>query len=404
MKHFFKRELKFFNFKAPLWGVIAIVSLILFTFSSLVVSYYLKSKTGVAEDSGRLITIYDSGSEKTILSQAETVEKALADANIEIDSSDTVEPALNTKLIASNYNINIYRSSPAIVIDDDREIRVVTSAQTGRTIVKDAGVELYDEDIVEIGPVADTWRSGGAVLQVKIKRATPINLTLYGNKKVIRTQAKTVGDFLKEKGLKIGEKDKFSPSEDTEITKDMEIKIWREGKNILTIDEDIPFEIEKILSNDHEVGYNEIKTPGEKGKRSVTYEIEIRDGREVGRKEVQSVILKEAKPQIEIVGIKAVLPSGSHEDWMSAAGISPSDYGYVNYIIAKESGWQHTISNPYSGAYGLCQALPGGKMVSAGADWQTNPITQLRWCNDYAVGRYGSWSNAYNFWLSNHWW
>ncbi len=89
---------------------------------------------------------------------------------------------------------------------------------------------------------------------------------------------------------------------------------------------------------------------------------------------------------------------------ISAAGISSSDYNYVDYIITKESGWNYLISNPYSGAYGLCQALPGSKMASAGSDWATNPETQMKWCNSYAVSRYGSWSGAYAFWLENNWW
>ena len=60
--------------------------------------------------------------------------------------------------------------------------------------------------------------------------------------------------------------------------------------------------------------------------------------------------------------------------------------------------------NASSGAYGLCQALPATKMASAGADWRDNPVTQLKWCHGYAIGRYGTWRAAYNFWLANHWW
>lgn len=96
--------------------------------------------------------------------------------------------------------------------------------------------------------------------------------------------------------------------------------------------------------------------------------------------------------------------SGSHTDWMNEAGISSDDYKYVNYIVSQESGWNYKAENAYSGAYGLCQALPGSKMNSAGSDWATNPVTQLKWCDGYATGRYGSWEEAYNFWISNHWW
>lgn len=97
-------------------------------------------------------------------------------------------------------------------------------------------------------------------------------------------------------------------------------------------------------------------------------------------------------------------PSGSKADWMRAAGISDADFGYVDYIISHESGWNYHAVNRSSGAYGLPQSLPAGKLASAGADWRDNPVTQLRWANNYAVGRYGSWEAAYRFWTVNHWW
>lgn len=72
-------------------------------------------------------------------------------------------------------------------------------------------------------------------------------------------------------------------------------------------------------------------------------------------------------------------------------------------IIRRESSWNHTVSNPYSGAYGLPQALPPQKMESHGSDWATNPLTQLRWMYDYMTERYGSISGALDFWDANHW-
>jgi len=95
---------------------------------------------------------------------------------------------------------------------------------------------------------------------------------------------------------------------------------------------------------------------------------------------------------------------GGREDWMLAAGIPQSEWGYVNSIVTRESGWNPNAVNRSSGATGLCQSLPASKMASAGADYLTNPVTQLRWCNGYAVGRYGGWVNAVAFWQNNHWW
>ena len=109
--------------------------------------------------------------------------------------------------------------------------------------------------------------------------------------------------------------------------------------------------------------------------------------------------------RVTVHAAPAVTVAGSHADWMRAAGIAESDFGYVDYIIDHESGWGVTKSNySGSGAYGLGQAYPASKMAKFGTDYLTNPITQLRWANAYAVGCYGSWANAYNHWLIRHNW
>ncbi|MEU1017363.1 lytic transglycosylase domain-containing protein [Streptomyces sp. NPDC005900] len=72
-------------------------------------------------------------------------------------------------------------------------------------------------------------------------------------------------------------------------------------------------------------------------------------------------------------------------------------------IVNHESTWNYKASNASSGAYGLVQALPGSKMASAGADWQTNPATQIKWGLNYMNDRYGSPCGAWGFWQNNHW-
>ncbi|MDI9887558.1 transglycosylase SLT domain-containing protein [Streptomyces sp. HNM0645] len=72
-------------------------------------------------------------------------------------------------------------------------------------------------------------------------------------------------------------------------------------------------------------------------------------------------------------------------------------------IVDHESSWNYRAQNPSSGAYGLVQALPGSKMASAGADWQTNPATQIKWGLNYMNDRYGSPCGAWSFWQANNW-
>ncbi len=72
-----------------------------------------------------------------------------------------------------------------------------------------------------------------------------------------------------------------------------------------------------------------------------------------------------------------------------ARGWSQSEYSCLVELWQKESGWNYRALNRSSGAYGIPQSLPGEKMASAGADWATNPETQIRWGLGYIEARYG---------------
>jgi hypothetical protein len=65
-------------------------------------------------------------------------------------------------------------------------------------------------------------------------------------------------------------------------------------------------------------------------------------------------------------------------------------FRYVNRLWERESSWRVYASNPYSGAYGIPQAVPGSKMASAGSNWRTSARTQIRWGLRYIRSRYGS--------------
>ena len=78
-------------------------------------------------------------------------------------------------------------------------------------------------------------------------------------------------------------------------------------------------------------------------------------------------------------------------------------FSCLERLWVRESNWDHTATNPSSGAYGIPQALPASKLATAGADWRTNPATQVRWGVDYITDSYGSPCAAWRFWQSNNW-
>lgn len=88
---------------------------------------------------------------------------------------------------------------------------------------------------------------------------------------------------------------------------------------------------------------------------------------------------------------------------MAKSVVASDQWTCFSNIVDHESDWNYKAVNPSSGAYGLFQALPGTKMASAGADWQTNPATQIKWGLNYMESRYGSPCGAWSFWQANQW-
>ncbi|MFT8637653.1 MAG: hypothetical protein ABF811_06810 [Pseudoclavibacter sp.] len=87
----------------------------------------------------------------------------------------------------------------------------------------------------------------------------------------------------------------------------------------------------------------------------------------------------------------------------AARGWGGSQWSALLSLWNKESGWRVNASNPSSGAYGIPQSLPGGKMASAGGDWQTNAATQIAWGLSYIASSYGSPANAWAHSQATNW-
>lgn len=356
-----------------------------------------------AEDR-RIVTVYYEGQELVVPTTAKTVGEVLGRMGINVYDNDLVEPGIDDEITSDSFNINVYRARPVTVIDGSKKYIVNSPYQSSRRIAESAGLKIYDEDTFTQERITDFIAEGALGLKMIITRAKVLTVNLYGSDVEVRTQAKTVGDMLDEKGIKLIKGDSVKPAKSATIAGISKIFVTRTGIEIVTKVEEVEFSEETIKDTGQDIGYRKIKTPGVLGSKTVTYEVTKENGKEVKRRTVQSVVTKEPKVQVVIVGAKSPAPpvsniGGSKQDWMTAAGIPQDQWVYVDYIVSRESGWNPNAVNPYSGACGLAQALPCSK-VGAGA---TNPIVALQWQYGYVNARYGGYAGAYDFWVTNHW-
>ena len=287
----------------------------------------------------KLVTIYDRGVEKTIVTKARTIREALKLAKFSIDErQDVVEPSLDSEMVAEKYNINIFRARPITIVDGNKRLKITTAEQTPALIAKAAGIEVFEEDKTTLSN-SDNMAVDGANMVMKIDRASMVNFALYGKESVIRTHAKTVGELLKEKNISPKKDDTLSVDRSAKIIPGMKIELWRNGKQTITAEEDVKFEVEKVQDANRDSGYREVKQAGENGKKNVTYEIEMKNGVEVSRKEIASVVTKEPKKQIEIVGTK------------SSTSFSGSFSEALARLRSCEGSYTSNTGNGYYGAY-----------------------------------------------------
>ncbi len=78
------------------------------------------------------------------------------------------------------------------------------------------------------------------------------------------------------------------------------------------------------------------------------------------------------------------------ESMLASFGFASSQWSCLYDLWQQESGWNVYAENAASGAYGIPQSLPGSKMASAGADWETDAATQIRWGLGYIKSVYGT--------------
>ena len=305
---------------------------------------FAESEAFVTEGA-KYVSFYDDGQKLTVKTDAATVGEAIERAGILINDGDIVEPGLDAEINAENYFINIYRARPVVVKDGVIEKYLMTASYDATTIAKEAEIVIYDGD--EIAMVQnDNFLENGVA-------------NVY--------------------------------------------QVTRNGGRTLTVEEEIPFAEETVKDADLEKGKSEVRQLGEVGTKKVYYNVQYVDNVEVSRELVSEEIVREPVTRVTAEGAKPTVrpDQGTCADWARQAGVSEADLAAALDLINHESGCRVDAQNP-SGAYGIPQALPGNKMASAGADWETNPVTQIRWMAGY-VSRYGGWQGALNFWYAHGW-
>ena len=368
-----------------------------------IIAFFMYGGQVVQPGDTKIVRFHSEGSNQSVVTRAKTVKEFLDRSNIRIEEGDVIEPTIDSPISSEEFSVNLYKAKQVTVVDEKGNKTITKTADTIPEIVAiKAGYKLYPEDIVKVVEPDKSLEQGVIGMQISINRATPIKLNLFGTTYEIRTHAETVADLAKERGINFDDKSVL-PTPETKLKDNEVVFITQPGKQLTTIEEILPFSEETIIDTGLAIGSKQIRTPGSNGKRVVVYEI-LTNG---SKKALQEIIVANPVKQIVVKGKKITAPNVSvaaeKTSLMAQAGIASDQYGSVDYIIGHESGWRPAARSA-NNCIGLGQKCNATSLINACPNWETDPVCQLQHFNSYAVGRYGSWNQAYAFWTVNRWW
>lgn len=328
--------------KKPLFTVPLATFMVLLTvvFGALIITS--GGKPNLRQKDPNVVVVSYDKKERTVPTDAKTVGELLQRLDITLHEGDVVEPGKNTEIASDNFRINVYRAIPVTIVDNSQKTFTYSAAATPRSIVKQSGIAVYPEDELKMLPTENFLTESSIGERVVINRATPVTLNVYGTPASIRTHAKTVSDLIKERAVELGKDDVVQPALDTKITPNTQVFLLRKGTKVETIEEAVPMPRETVDDPKLAFGTVAIRQQGAPGKKLVTYQIDLQNGQEVGRRIIQEVVTLQPVKQVAARG--SIPLTVSLQTWL-----------YKLRMCESGGNYQRNSGNGFYGAY---QFLP----------------------------------------------
>jgi uncharacterized protein YabE (DUF348 family) len=371
------------------------------------------------------------GRSVSVQTTAAKVGDVLHGAGYRVTAHDLVAPTLGTAV--SDGSRIVLRHGRLLHLNvDGRRTDVWTTASTVAEAMSQLGYSSSD-----FVSVSRSQRLPLRPTDLAIRTPQLVTVVHDGKTERVTTTDATVGQLIDDLEIPVSDSDRVMPTAPATLADGMTVRVQRVTSRLVNSVRKTPFPSRKIRDATLFTGTTKVVHPGKAGKVQVTYSVVYVDGKPVGRTKIKTVTLRPPAPRVLKVGTKRIVhdatagtaagtaagtsaptrnapapsaptPSpGSAKaiarDLLAKRGWGDDQYTCLVTLWNHESGWRVHASNP-SGAYGIPQALPGGKMASAGPDWPNNATTQIKWGLGYISSRYGTPCGAWSSWQSQGGW
>jgi 3D (Asp-Asp-Asp) domain-containing protein len=186
-----------------------------------------------------------------------------------------------------------------------------TKEQVLAAALKAKGIPLGEKDVVE--PDLSTSLKGKKELAVSVRRAVALTVIEGGHEQKVETAAVSIRELLKELNIVLGDQDRVSIPLDNAPAEGMKVQVVRRTEQVVTVQEEIPFETETHADGNLQVGVTEVVQKGQAGLKEIRRRIVVEDGREVSNEVVEEKVVKEPVIQVVAYGTMGVVSRGGRE-------------------------------------------------------------------------------------------
>jgi uncharacterized protein YabE (DUF348 family) len=380
----------------------------------LVLAGLLGGTASWAVDTGKTIDLRIDGQVRSVHTSAADVRGVLEAAHIAVGEHDLVAPDLQSTV----------GDGDAVVVRRGHLLHLKVDGLTRDVWVN---ADSVDEALNQLGygrqnlvSVSRSTRLDASATSLAITSPKLVTFRVDGKAVRVLSTGPTLRQALAQAHLRLAPHDEISAKVTSPVRDRQVVTIHRVVYKYSVVRQDVPFDSIRQNDPNRAAGSTAVLAAGRDGVRQVTYQLRLVDGKLVGRKVYDNRVIQSAVSRRTAVGTKQApaattsnppagsgsVSSGSAQQiaagMVAARGWGSEQFNCLVSLWNKESGWRTNAYNP-SGAYGIPQALPGSKMASAGADWQTSARTQISWGLGYIAGVYGTPCSAWAHSQATNW-
>ncbi|WP_461184263.1 aggregation-promoting factor C-terminal-like domain-containing protein [Xylanimonas ulmi] len=379
-------------------------------------------------DAHKSVTLDVDGHLTTISTFAGSVQSLLDAQGVRLGARDLVTPAADKPLADGADVVVRYAREVTVQADGKESTTWVTALDADEAL---AALAARGGDVALVAS-----RSGErASLALRLDAKGPVAVVADGAATVVPDGRSGVDAALAAAHVTLGDLDTVRVVDVASLSEDdlkqaraqgatVAVVVQRVVRQDVTTQHAVPFETQTQDDANLYQGESKVTQTGQDGVRTVVETVVTVDGVETSRTVVSDEVTTAPVTKIVAQGTKerpkapVVTPTASGaaagpvmsgspraigQELAAARGWSGDQWQCLDSLFQKESGWNPSAQNRSSGAYGIPQALPGSKMGSVAADWQTNPATQITWGLNYIAGRYGTPCAAWGHSQSTGW-